>query len=243
MQPGHTSSDSGGIRVAPSLAPQPESRALYRAQWWRTIAGYIIEVVEPLAMFAAVGLALAVRPRSSRPDFITFVCIALVLSGVKRLDNAIVSWTDLMSLPTYSWLTRVLWTPLSVAAWALAWNRWCLRWRIIDIAALGLGVLGAAAGAMHVTALTQISRFGLLALFVLIALRMVRDGPMRIMAVATMTLIVVSQFTGELRSLGLTDIWFPFGIGVTLVQYIYAIAIPLLALLIVRTLDSKSERS
>ena len=244
MQPGiHTSTDSGGIRVAPSLAPQPEGRALYRAQWWRTIAGYIVELVEPLAMFAAVGLALAIRRRSSHPAFIVFICIALALSGVKRLDNAIVSWTDLLSLPTYSWLTRVLWTPLSVAAWALAWNRWCLRGRIIDIAALGLGVLGAAAGAMHATPLTQISRFGLLALLVLIAVGMVRGGPLRLMAAATMILITVSQFTGELRSLGVQDIWFPFGIGVTLVQYIYAIAIPLLALLIVRTLDWKGARS
>ena len=35
-------------------------------------------------------------------------------------------------------------------------------------------------------------------------------------------------------------IWFPFGIGVSRTQYAYAIAIPLLALLIVRTLDLKS---
>jgi len=244
MQPGiHTSTDSGGIRVAPSLAPQPEGRALYRAQWWRTIAGYIVELVEPLAMFAAVGLALAIRRRSSHPAFIVFICIALALSGVKRLDNAIVSWTDLLSLPTYSWLTRVLWTPLSLAAWALAWNRWCLRSRIIDGVALVLGVLGVAGGAMRVMALTQISRLGLLALLVLIAVGMIRGGPLRFMAAATMILIVISQFTGELRSIGVPDIWFPFGIGVTLVQYIYAIAIPLLALLIVRTLDSESARS
>jgi hypothetical protein len=36
-------------------------------------------------------------------------------------------------------------------------------------------------------------------------------------------------------------IWFPFGIGVSRTQYVYAIAIPLLAFLIVRTLLSKKN--
>jgi len=48
-------------------------------------------VIEPFAMFALIGLALAVRARSSHPGFIGFTCIALVFSGMKRLDNAIVS--------------------------------------------------------------------------------------------------------------------------------------------------------
>jgi hypothetical protein len=37
-------------------------------------------------------------------------------------------------------------------------------------------------------------------------------------------------------------IWFPFGIGVSRTQFIYAIAVPLLAVLIVRTLPSARER-
>jgi hypothetical protein len=74
-------------------------------------------------------------------------------------------------------------------------------------------------------------------LLIVIVLRMVRSGPMRVMALATMGLILVAHFSGELRMIGVPDIWFPFGIGVTLAQYTYAIAVPLLALLIVRTLD------
>src|SRR5256885_11217587 len=168
MQRGYGGGDtSGGIDVAPTLAPCPESRALYRAEWWRTIAGYIVEVVEPLAMFALVGLALFVRPRSSHPGFITFACIALVLWSAKRLDNAIVSWTDLMSLPTYVWLTKLLWTPLSITAWTLAWNRWSVRpSRAVDVVALMLGVAGVVSGAMNLTTMTHVSRLGLLALLV-----------------------------------------------------------------------------
>jgi len=36
-------------------------------------------------------------------------------------------------------------------------------------------------------------------------------------------------------------IWFPFGIGVSRTQYVYAIAVPLLALLIVRTIQRGPE--
>lgn len=245
MQPGNDANvDSGGMHVAPTLAPRPESHALYRVQWWRTIAGYIVEVIEPLAIFALVGLALAIRPRSSHPSFIGFACIALVLWAGKRLDNAIVSWTDLLSLPTYLWLTSVLWTPLSLAAWTFAWNRWCLHSsRTIDGATLVLTAVGVASGAMHVMAMTRICRLGLLALLVLIVARILRGGPMRNMAVATMALILVAQFAGELGSIGVPGIWFPFGIGVSLAQYAYAIAIPLLALLIVRTLHETSNQA
>lgn len=233
---------SGGIHVAPTLGPRPESHALYRVQWWRTIAGYIVEVVEPLAIFALIGLALAIRPRSSHPGFIGFACLALTLWAGKRLDNAIVSWTDLLSLPAYVWLNQVLWTPLSLAAWALAWNRWGVNSsRAIDGATLVLAAAGVLGGAMQVAVMTRIHRFGLLALLVVTLVRMVRGGPMRLMAVAIMALILASHFSGELRSIGVTDIWFPFGIGVTLAQYAYGIAIPLLALLLVRTLDAKAE--
>jgi hypothetical protein len=238
MQPGSGgSADGGGIHVAPTLAPRPMSQALYRVEWWRTIAGYIVEVVEPVAMFALIGLALAVRRHSSRPSFLGLACLALVFSAAKRLDNAIVSWTDLLSLPAYTWLATVLWMPLSLAAWTLAWNRWCRRpLRAVDAVALALAVTGMAGGALEVMALTRISRLGSLALLVLIAIRIAREGPMRLMAGATMALIVAAQFGGELGSIGVPGIWFPFGIGVSLVQYLYAVAIPMLALLIVRTL-------
>jgi hypothetical protein len=242
MQPGiGAASDGGGIRVAPTLAPRPQSQALYRVEWWRTIAGYIVEVVEPLTMFALMGLVLLVRPRSCRPQFIGFVCIALVFSALKRLDNAVVSWTDLMSLRTYVWLARVLWAPLSIAAWTLAWNRWPLRAsRVLDGAALALAVVGIASGATHAIEITRIARLGFLAVLTLALVQMVRSGPMRIMAISTMALLLAAQYPGELSSIGVPSIWFPFGIGVTLAQYAYAIGIPLLALLIVRTLDEKS---
>jgi hypothetical protein len=238
--PGGGSADGGGMHSAPILAPRPISDELHRVQWQRTISGYIVDVIEPLTMFAVIGLALWCRPRSSHQRFLIFASIALSLTAARRLNNAIVAWTDLLDLATYAWLASVMWVPV-VAAWTLAWNRWCLRpWRSIDVAAVVLAVAGFIGAVIHSTNVSSGSRLGSIALFVVIGARIVRSGPVRTLALATLASIMAALFGGELLdSIGVPGIWFPFGIGVSRTQYVYAIAIPLLAFLIVRTLPSK----
>jgi hypothetical protein len=235
------SADGGGMHSAPILAPRPIADALHRVQWERTVAGYIVEVIEPIAMFAVIGLALGFRSRSSRKGFLIFASIALALMAARRLNNAIVAWTDLMDLRTYSWLASWMWVP-TVAFWTLAWNRWRLRpWRSIDVSAVVLAVAGIVGVVTPAASVTSGSRLGSIALFVAIAVRIVREGPMRILALVTLGSIIAAFFGGELLDpIGVPGIWFPFGIGVSRTQYIYAIAVPLLAFLIVRTIHSKS---
>jgi hypothetical protein len=213
-------------------------------QWQRTIAGYIVEVIEPIAMLAVIGLALGCRSRSSRKSFFIFASIALALMAARRLNNAIVAWTDLMDLTTYAWLAKVMWIP-TVAAWTLAWNRWCLRpWRSIEVAVVVLALAEIVGALIHSDRVTSVSRLGSIALFVVIGARIVRSGPMRILALVTLASIMAALFGGELLdTIGVPGIWFPFGIGVSRTQYVYAIAIPLVAFLIVRTLTSKENAS
>lgn len=236
------SADGGGMHNAPMLAPRPVSDALHRAQWGRTIAGYIVEVVEPTAMLAVIGLALVGRSRSSHKSFLIYASVALALMAFRRLNNAIVAWTDLLDLATYAWLASVMWVPV-VAAWTLAWNRWCLRpWRSIDVSALVLAVAGTIGALVHSASVTRGSRLGSIALFVVIGVRIVRSGPMRALALVTLASILASLFGGELLdTIGIPGIWFPFSIGVSRTQYVYAIAIPLLAFLIVRTFAFKEN--
>ena len=229
------SGDDGGMHSVPILAPRPISDALHRVQWERTIAGYIVEVIEPIAMFAVIGLALGIQSRSIRKGFLIFASVALALMAARRLNNAIVAWTDLMDLRTYSWLASWMWVP-TVALWTWAWNRWCLRpWRSIDVSAVVLAVAGIVGAVTHAASVTRGSRLGSIALLVVIGARVVRSGPMRILALVTLVSIIAAFFGGELLDpIGVPGIWFPFGIGVSRTQYIYAIAIPLLAVLIVR---------
>jgi hypothetical protein len=130
-----------------------------------------------------------------------------------------------------------------VAAWLLAWNRWRLSpSRMIDVAALGLAVAGTIGAAIHSDSVTSGSRLASIALFVVIGVRIARSGSARILALVTLASIMAAIFGGELLDpLRVPGIWFPFGIGVSRTQYVYAIALPLLAILIVRT--SGSERS
>ncbi|MEJ0085304.1 MAG: glycoside hydrolase family 2 [Pseudomonadota bacterium] len=235
------SADGGGMHSAPLLAPRPKSDALHRVQWHRTIAGYIADLVEPIAMWALIGLALGCWPRSSHRGFLAFAGIALALMAARRLNNAIVAWTDLQSLTTYGWLASWMWAP-TIAAWTWAWNRWCPRpWRSIDVLAVVLAAAGIIGAVTHSESVTNGSRLASLALFVVIAARIVRSGPIRILALVTLASIMAGLFGGELLdTIGVPGIWFPFGIGVSRTQYVYAIAIPLLAFLIVRTLHSTS---
>ncbi len=206
--------------------------------------GYIVEVIEPIAMLAVIGLAFACWSRSSRKSFLIFASIALAVMAARRLNNAIVAWTDLMDLNTYAWLASVMWVPI-LAVWTLAWNRWCVRsWRSIDVLAVVLAVAATIGLVIHSASVTSGSRLGSLALFVVIGVRLIHNGPMRILALVTLASIIASLFGGELLdTIGVPGIWFPFGIGVSRTQYVYAIAIPLLAFLIVRTLPSKENAS
>ena len=231
-----TSAGGGGMHSAPILAPRPISDGLHRVQWERTIAGCIVDAIEPLAMFSLIGLSCWCWPRSEDRGFLTFAGIALALMAARRLDNALVSWTDMMDLPTYSLLARFMWMP-AVAAWALAWNRWRQSpWKSIDASAFAIMVAQIVGAVTHSASVASVSRLAAIALFVVIAARIVRGGARRTLALITLAFTVLAFFGGELLDpIGVPGIWFPFGIGVSRTQYIYAIFIPLLAFLVVRT--------
>jgi hypothetical protein len=96
----------------------------------------------------------------------------------------------------------------------------------------------------HSAGVTSGSRLGSIVVFVVIGARIVHNGPTRILALVTLASIMSSLFGGELLdTIGVPGIWFPFGIGVSRTQYVYAIAIPLLSFLIVRTLLFKENTS
>ena len=229
-----SSADAGGMHSAPILAPRQIGESLHRAHWERTIAGYVVDAVEPIAMFALIVLALVYAPRGDNKSFLMLASVALAFMGLRRLNNAIVSWTDLQQLTTYSWLALWMWVP-AVAAWALAWNRWSPRaWRSLDLATAVLAIAATVGSLYHFANVTRASRIAFIALFLVIGVRVARNGPLKFLALATLASIVLGLFGGELLDpLGVPGIWFPFGIGVSRTQYIYAMIIPLFALLIV----------
>ena len=188
-----------------------------------------------------IGLVIGYVCRSDHKSFLIGASIAVALMAARRLNNAIVAWTDLMDLTTYAWLASVMWVP-TIAAWTLAWNRWRVPpWRSIDMSALVLAVAGCIGAVSKSAAVSSGSRVASIVLFVLIGGRIVRSGQMPFLALVTLASTMAALFGGELLDpIGVPGIWFPFGIGVSRTQYVYAIVIPLLALLIVRTLTSQT---
>lgn len=243
MMPGFgRSAKAGGLHTPPILAPRPTASALHRVQWQRTIAGYIADAVEPLAMLALIALALGHLSRSSQKGFLVFACIALLLTAIRRASNAIISWTDLEDLTIYAWMAALMWIP-TVAAWVMAWNRWGARsWRSVDVLAVVLAIAAVIGVFTHSANLTHVSRLGAIALFIVTSVRIARTGPMRALALVTVASILAVMFGGELLDpLDVPGIWFPFGIGVARTQYIYMIAVPLMAFLMVRTVRFDSN--
>jgi hypothetical protein len=112
------------------------------------------------------------------------------------------------------------------------------------VSALAIAVAEIIAAVTHAARVTSVSRLGSIALFIIIGGRIGRSGRMRILAIITLALITVAFFGGELLDpIGVPGIWFPFGIGVSRTQYLYAILIPLLASLIVRTLGDQNAEA
>jgi hypothetical protein len=204
---------------------------LYDAQWRRTIAGYIVELALPIMMVLLAAIALIVAPSTARPGFARWLSVALVATACLRLGNAVASWTDLIGISTLDRQNAILLSPLAMLAWTAAWNDWAegRDRRIVlltGIAAWAVRVVGAV---IHADALVTVGRGVFAVLFVVIAVRIVARGERRSLALATMAVIAIALFINELSRLGVPTIWFPFNIGVTLTQYAYALALPLLA--------------
>lgn len=231
----------GGLHAPPILARGAVADGLHDAHWSRTLAGYIADAVEPLAMLLLALLALWCAPQNKALGFLKFAALALTLTAARRLNNAIVSWTDFMDLRTYSFLASYMWMP-TVAAWTFAWNRWSrIASPIVDVLAFAImiaQILAAATGAP--TNVVAAARVGSIAILFVIGTRVARDGPMRSLAIAALVLVILVCFGGELLDpLGVPGIWFPFGIGVSRTQYLLAALVPLLGVLMARTLPVK----
>lgn len=246
MLPGYARDDqSGGLRSAPTLAESSFGHELYRAQWHRTIAGYVVEAALPIMMFLLAGIALVAAPSTARPGFARWLAVALVATAFLRLGNAIASWTDLLGVITLGRLNAFLWSPLAMLSWTAAWNEWAdgRERRLVLLAAFGAWAMRIVAVAAHVHMLDSIGRYVSIVLFVLIAARIIVRGERKLLALGTISVVAIALFINEISRLGVPDIWFPFNIGVTLTQYAYALSLPLLAFALIATNGSaKSSR-
>lgn len=232
MQPGiDRDRQSGGLRTVPVLASKRDGETLYWAQWRRTIAGYIVDAIEPLAMLVLACIAILAAPGLGRPGFARWTALALVASACLRLGNAVSAWTDLLSAPTLLWQNGVILAPLAKLAWAMAWNQWTSGRdrRLVSSVILVAGIALVAGQLAQSQFLAGAGRTLIAVSLAVIAIRVVRQGEHKLLALAAMLLTAIGLFASDLSALGVPGIWFPFGIGVSRSQFAYALALPFLA--------------
>jgi hypothetical protein len=232
MQP-HMDRDglSGGLRTVPVLASPAQGQRLHQAQWRRTIAGYVVDAVEPVLMLLLVVMAAFVARAPDRRKFALWIGLALIAAAGLRLGNAVVAWSDMVSLPRLLWQNGVILAPAAKLGWTLAWNAWVdgKDRRFVSFIAVAAWVALVAGALVESPLLAAAGRALIASSLALIGVRIARLGRHKVAALSAMALTSVGLFAPDLSAMGVPGIWFPFNIGVSRSQYAYALALPVLA--------------
>ena len=234
MQPGPRDAQSGGLRTVPVLASRGDADALYRAEWWRTVAGYIADAALPVGMAVLAAIAAFA---GSRTPFLLWLVPALIATGALRLGNAVSAWSDLLTGSGLQWQNSVVLGPLAKLCWVMAWNAWTKgrEQRVVGWAAVAAYLI-LVTGALLANPMIEAAGRIIVALsLAAIAVRIVRRGEHKVLALAAMALAAVGSFAADLNAFGVPGIWFPFNIGVSRSQYAWGLLLPLLGFLIAVT--------
>lgn len=224
--------EAGGIHVAPILAEPTAGAARHLAQWWQTFWGYIVDLVEPLALLILALFAFSLRRFSRNDRFLPLAAAAVSAIAVSRLNQPLFYWTEVESLQTLIVARYVVLNPLAIVLWVIACSRLAGRSdRRMDAAACLFGLLAGIAALPSVDAqhLQSVARAALLAQFCWSTFCVARVARLRPLALSTMLVMAVALFAAELSAIGIPGIWFPFGVGVSRTQFALALAVPLLA--------------
>jgi len=228
----------GGIHIAPRLGPLKAIEADYKFQWSQSIKGYIVEVVEPV-VFVLLALAIVfVLKEKYNYRLRKWFVISLILLGLFRVNQAVFSWWQIEPAHVYDIVSIVLLRPAILGSWLIAWWHWfkfkktgwlpaliffiTVLYMVFEL--LGLGWLAPKADNSLFHKLADGIRYVFLALMVLITVKGMWQGqPDRGWTLLAMVLLSIGLFAQEFALLHLLPgIYFPYGVGVSLTQYVYA---------------------
>jgi hypothetical protein len=242
--------ESGGIHIAPMIGEKRLIESKYTLQWGQTIKGYIVDAVEPalFTLLAIIGFILY-RADRNNPAY-PWLIIALLLTALVRANQPFFYWLQLESTHEFDVVTTVILMPLVLGSWLMAWRSWLgpdnPAWvpKIIIVLTLvymcsqllGLTWLPAVIPHALFQSISNYARllFALLLIFIVYK-GISQKGREGWLALSAILLISTGLFAQELSELHVPGIWFPFGVGVSRTQYVYAaFDVVMLALLINR---------
>lgn len=236
----------GGIHVAPILAEPTAGTARHLSQWWQTFWGYVVDVIEPIALLVLALYALALRRFFGADPFLPALALALTAIAALRLNQPLFFWTEIESLGAFVIARHVVLEPLATSLWIVASGRvGGRRGRRAEGAALVLGLLAGITSFPGITAASAhvFARLGLLVLFARSVIQVARNQRSNLSALSAVLLVAVALFSEELWAIGIPGSWFPLGVGVSRSQFALALSIPLLAALLYCRVPAPSART
>ena len=231
---------AGGIHIAPEIGDTEAVRGQHQQRWTEVFWGYAVDGTEALIFLALAGMA-AVLAAFDRPRARTYpwLAAALMVTGLERGNQNVFFWLQVETLPVFLVVRSVILIPLELGAWAMTWRSWfgLPRPRPIAWAIAGLTLIYVTCQLIRVAGLyapprlpsavlkdlVLAVRLCFLALMLLSAGWGLARGRAVAAAVAALLIVGVGLFSQELSLLGVRGIWFPFGVGVSLTEYAYAV--------------------
>ena len=231
--------DAGGIHIAPALGTTAGAESLYHIQWSQMIKGYVVDASEGLLFLLLAGMTCMLMPFDRLDPTYRWLAAALVLIACARANQAVFFWWQFESIQGFELATIVLFVPLSLGAWTLAWSYW-LRLREVTWLSKLVGVITVVYVVLQFSRrswfygdfphwVNTITGFGIMAirwLFVLLTCWIIFRGLMQAnrekwLTLASIVLISIGLFAQELSMLHIPGIWFPFGVGVSRTECAY----------------------
>ena len=229
--------DTGGIHIAPAIGTTQGAGSVYALQWREMIFGYMVDATNALLLLLLAVMACTLIPFDRSNSAYLWLAAALVLLALRWANQPIFFWWQFEPVQAFELTTVLLFVPLSLGAWTLAWCRWFrLRewtWMRGVVGALTLLYIGAQFlrrswfygvfphwfGKVTYFCITA-GRWIFLLLMLLVIFRIVRQPDNeRWYALPAILLVSIGLFGQELSELHVPGIWFPFGVGVSLSEY------------------------
>ncbi|HEX4299693.1 MAG TPA: glycoside hydrolase [Gammaproteobacteria bacterium] len=250
----------GGIHVAPVIGTQDAIGAQYKMQWLKIFEGYAVDVVPALLFFLMAAMVLCLWPLDHADRTYLWLAAGLVLSGIQRGNQAFFFWCQIETIQDFVIIIAAVVASLSLGAWMMAWRGWFKldrpTWLPKAIAGLTsilmLALLLSRPWLLHAAYphpvvatlhyLVLWARLAFLLVFALIVCQGVRSrGREGWYALPATLAIGAVLFSAELSALHVPGIWFPYGVGVSLSEYMSVVFDVLLSVLLLRRLWSHAR--